>query len=142
MRESIPAPLYLSLSGPAAVREATEAARLFAESAAIDPDDVSRVVIVVEELVANLYDHGGLQSGDEFAIQISLTDTEVTVVLFDPGRPFDPRVARLDEETPQRGGGAGLKLVRIWASHLDYEAGEDLNRLTLRLPRRASRKRE
>ena len=54
----------------------------------------------------------------------------------DPGKPFDPESEMRDREIPARGGGAGLKLVRAWASQIDYQTSEGLNRLSVRLPLR------
>ena len=133
-RESIPAPLRLSLNGPAAVHDATAAARRFAAGAGIDPDDASRLAIIVEELVTNLYDHGGLSSEATFDLELSLEDAEIFLAITDPATPFDPRSADIDGGLPARGGGAGLKLVRAWATAIDYSREAGLNRLTLRLP--------
>ena len=134
-RESIPEPLRLSLSGPTAAHDATLAVRDFGVGAAMDESDVSRLAIVVEELVTNLYDHGGLKLDDIFTIELSITGDEVSLVLVDPGEPFDPRSAGFDRTIPQRGGGAGLKLVRTWATSIEYEIRDGLNRLSVRLPR-------
>ena len=98
--------------------------------------EASRLAIVVEELVTNLYDHGGLNDDAIFTIELSLTATDLSLVLVDPGMPFDPFSAKLSRSAPARGGGAGLKLVRSWAGEMDYEHMAGLNRLRLRLPRR------
>jgi hypothetical protein len=37
-------------------------------------------------------------------------------------------------ETPDRGGGAGIGLVRAWAQFVDYRITEQGNRLELLLP--------
>lgn len=101
----------------------------------MDEAEASRLVIIVEELVTNLYDHGGLNTEAVVMIELSLTATDVGMVLTDSGRPFDPSFARLDRPVPARGGGAGLKLVRAWAIHTDYETAEGFNRLEVRLAR-------
>lgn len=134
-RESIPAPLRLSLSGPAAVHDATAAAREFAATADLDKGDATRLAIVVEELVTNLYDHAGLNDGDVFDIELAATGSEISLVVSDEGRSFDPRSARSDDTIPSRGGGAGLRLVRAWASKIDYQSTDGLNRLSVLLPR-------
>ena len=96
---------------------------------------MARLAVVVEELVTNLHEHGGVKAEDQFSIAMRLTASEIELVLVDSGNAFDPRVADLGAAVPDRGGGAGLKLVRAWASDIDYstEAGE--NRLAVRLPR-------
>jgi serine/threonine-protein kinase RsbW len=99
--------------------------------------EASRLAIVVEELVTNLYDHGGLNDEAVFTIELSLTTSDLSLVLADPGEPFDPFPAKFDRPVSARGGGAGLNLVREWASQMDYESTAELNRLRLRLPRRS-----
>ena len=76
---------------------------------------------------------GGVGAGDAITLELSCTDTGIDLVLVDPGKPFDLRTAALDGALPRRGGGAGLKLIRAWASHVDYRTSDGLNRLTLRL---------
>ena len=134
-RESIPEPLRLSLSGETVVHDATLAARDFGVGAAMDDSDVARLAIVVEELVTNLYDHGGLKFDDMFTIELSITGDAVSLVIVDPGKPFDPSLHQLDRTIPSRGGGAGLKLVRTWATSVEYGMQGGLNRLSVRLPR-------
>ena len=110
--------------------------RHFAANAAMIDAEASRLAIVVEELVTNLYDHGGLDDEAIFTIELSLTVTDLSLVLVDPGKPFDPFSAKPSRPAPARGGGAGLNLVRTWADEMDYEHTAGLNRLRLRLPRR------
>jgi serine/threonine-protein kinase RsbW len=138
-RESIPAPLRLAVSGPSAIHDATEAARKFAKAAGIDGADRSRLAIIVEELVTNLYDHGGLGAEDVFEIELSATTSDIGVIITDRGWAFDPRTAPLGLKIPSSGAGAGLRLVREWATHADYERSAGQNRLALVLPRSAGR---
>ena len=135
--ESNPGSLGLRLSGPTAVHDATVAARRFAESAEIDERDASRLAVVVEELVINLYEHGGLTNEDEFELELSATADAISLLLLAPGDEFDPGRAQQDIGIPERGGGAGLNLVRAWADRIDYQREEGRNRLAVLLPRRA-----
>ena len=134
-RESNPARLRLTLSGAAAIHQAVQAAREFAERAELDKVQASRLAIIVEELVANLYDHGGLEREASFTIELGLTAKDLNLVLTDCGMPFDASSAKLDRALPERGGGAGLKLVRAWATETAYGTENGVNRLELRLPR-------
>ena len=133
-RESNPVNLRVSLVGPGALHDAVAGARSFAERAGIDGPEASRLAIVVEELVTNLYDHGGLTNDDEFSIELVLNRVDVSVTVTDPGRPFDARRVGDDAELPERGGGAGLRLVRSWASTIDYRRIDGRNRLVVWLP--------
>lgn len=133
-RESIPDPLRIAISGHSAIHIATQAARDFAKSAGIEGVDASRLAIVVEELATNLYDHGGLGSDDIFEIELSTTAAEVSIIIIDCGKPFDPGSSGRST-VPARGGGAGLRLLRDWASHTEYVTSASQNRLSVILPR-------
>jgi len=133
-RESIPAPLRLSLSGPTAVHDAVVAASTFAERAGLAGASASRLAIVVEELAMNLYDHGGLGADDAFDLELSSSRAEVRLVLIAPGPEFDPRQSISREFSSSRGGGAGLDLVRTWSRLLEHDYVEGRNRLALALP--------
>ena len=135
MSESIHDPLRRSLSGPAAIHEAVAASRSFAATFEIPEADAARLAIIVEELVTNLYDHGGLGPDDTFEIELSATAIDIRLVLLDSGKPFHPLAAARDRKTPARGGGAGLKLVRAWATSADYRSIDGVNRLAVSLPR-------
>ncbi len=116
-----------------AVHDATAAAREFARSGGLDDDKISRLAVVVEELVMNLYDHGEVSTEDEISVELTLTEVDLKLVITDPGRPFDPGTAD-NGDLPQRGGGAGLKLVRAWASHIRYQSADGLNQMVVHLP--------
>jgi serine/threonine-protein kinase RsbW len=133
-RESNPVNLRARLSGSSAVHDALVAVRSFADRAGIDGSEGSRLAIVVEELVTNLYDHGGLTDADEVEVELVLNRADVSVTITDPGRPFDARRIEDDARLPDRGGGAGLRLVRSWASTIDYRHIDGRNRLTVWLP--------
>ena len=78
------------------MHEATRAVRDFARVAEINEDDASRLSIIVEELVTNLYDHGGLNAEDVFDLELSTSDTEINLVLIIEGG----RLIRALFETP------------------------------------------
>ena len=124
------------LSGTNAVHDATRAAQMFSRDAKLDERDRTRLSVIVEELVTNLYEHGGVTAAQSVELELLSTNEGVTLVLIDPGQAFDPLAAGADGDVmPERGGGAGLKLVRAWARNIDYRVLEGRNRLTLLLPR-------
>jgi anti-sigma regulatory factor (Ser/Thr protein kinase) len=133
-RESIPAPLRLRLSEPKAVHDAVVAAGSFAKRAGIDGATASRLAIVVEELVINLYDHGGLRADDAFELELSSNGTEVRFALSAPGPEFDPWRPASGRNLGSSGAGAGVKLVKAWSSHLEHDYADGQNRLALTLP--------
>jgi serine/threonine-protein kinase RsbW len=137
-RESHPQGTW-RLRGRSAVADATLAARTFSFDEGLADDDLARLCIIVEELVANLFDHGGLTDLDPIGLSLASTPQGVRLVLVDPGTPFDPRIVDPRQKRPVRGGGAGIDLVRSWAQFVDYGMHEDGNRLELLIPCRPAR---
>ncbi|WP_235536285.1 MULTISPECIES: ATP-binding protein [unclassified Sphingomonas] len=112
-----------------------EAARLFGVDARLGAGDAARLAIVVEELVANLVEHGGAAAIG--AIELSLAweaGGPISLVLVDGGIAFDPRGADAGAAIPERGGGAGLNLVRAWATIVEYRSDGDRNRTEVSIP--------
>lgn len=128
----------MSLSGQTAVHEAVLSTRDFADRAAMDQAEASRLAVIVEELVTNLYEHGGLDERAVFTIDLCLTAEDLSIVLTDPGRSFDPSLDQFDLPVPETGGGTGLKLVRAWAIETGYKTKRGVNQFKVRLPRQAS----
>ncbi len=119
----------------AAVGAACEVARDFAAEAGLGDDIAARLCIIVEELVVNLVEHAGLGAPDQLIMELGWDGRDVTMVLTDPGPPFDPRTAAPPGELPpERGGGAGLAMVQAWAHIESYVRYGGINRLMLRLP--------
>lgn len=116
--------------------EAIKAARAFGGSCRLAEEDLARLCIIVEELVANLYDHGGLTDRDEVELSLVAEQAQIRVTIVDCGMPFDPRMAPSFVQ-PERGGGAGLALVRAWAESMSYEVTGAGNRLELLMPLRS-----
>lgn len=121
--------------GPNAVSEGLAAARAFVAAGDLgDYDDV--IAIIVEELLFNLVDHGDAPAGDPIVLGFRNSPDGVRLSLESGGTPFDPRGAQADRPVPDRGGGAGLALVRAWSR---IEASESIggrNRLRLLIPPR------
>jgi serine/threonine-protein kinase RsbW len=133
-RESYPESMTCLLQGPLAVGDAVAAARGFAETCELASQDIARLCIVVEELIANLYDHGGLTDADQVELRLAAEPDGIRISIADHGTPFDPRTVPPNPERPDRGGGAGIELVRAWARILSYEVTSEGNRIELLLP--------
>jgi serine/threonine-protein kinase RsbW len=131
--------LNINLSLPAdtsAVAHAVAATRDFAQAIALAAGPSGRLAIIVEELVANLVDHTVLTPADRIELALVHEGGVVHLVLTDPAAPFDPRLAPMVADLPtERGGGAGLALVRAFAESIDYQRRNGRNRLELRLSR-------
>jgi serine/threonine-protein kinase RsbW len=133
-RESKPGQYNCQVSGVGAVSDATTAARAFAIEQGVAGRDVSRLCVILEELVTNLYEHGGVTRSDCVSLTLSTLPGGIKIVLADPGEPFDPRTARSTKRRPARGGGAGINIVRAWTRFLDYSVQPGQNRLELLMP--------
>ncbi len=121
-------------AGPDAVTQASTAARAFGEAQWLTEDETARLCIILEEVVANLYDHGGVRHDDEVTLTLESEPRGVVATIVDPGRPFDPRQARPKADRPDRGGGVGIDIIRSWAVITSYEATDEGNRLELLMP--------
>jgi anti-sigma regulatory factor (Ser/Thr protein kinase) len=100
----------------------------------LDADTQARAAVIVEELLANLFDHGGLGPAGVIRLEFDRGADSLRLQLCDTGRTFDSRRAPARSAVPERGGGAGLRIVRNWAEILSYEPGPPFNRLLLRIP--------
>jgi anti-sigma regulatory factor (Ser/Thr protein kinase) len=133
-RESGPGVLSCTLRGSEAVTEGSTAARTFGEAEWLSEDELARLCIIIEELLANLYDHGGVSAEHDVELNLASEPGGIRITLFDPGTRFDPRSAPRPPEEPERGGGAGIDIVRAWAEFVDYRATDAGNRLELLFP--------
>ena len=114
--------------------DAVDAARAFGESQWLGDDEQARLCVVVEELVANLFDHGGLTGQDEVVLEFAVDPDGIRVSIADSGAPFDPWSAPRKSDAIERGGGVGIDIVRAWAQFIGYGPTPDGNRLEFLLP--------
>lgn len=121
-------------NGADAVHRMVEATLRFIDRHKLAAGNAARLAIVVEELVTNLVEHGGI--GEDGLVELALERKAglVRIVLSDTGPAFDPREAGANEEIPERGGGAGIDLVRAWTEIVDYGPHAGRNRLRLDMP--------
>ena len=105
----------------------------FAAQCALDSGHAARLAIMIEELVTNLVEHGGI--GEHGVIELALTREGgvIAIALSDTGVAFDLRASESDDVIPDRGGGAGIDLVRAWADIVDYQSSDGENRLILKM---------
>lgn len=112
--ESNRAELSISVGGGHAIRDAAEAARAFGLARNLAKPELARLCIVVEELTANLYDHGGVTEQDRLHLRFAEDARGILVSIVAPGKPFDPwSTAPIAEN--RSGGGAGINLIRAWS---------------------------
>lgn len=127
-------PVTLRFAPPLVLREVLAQAIEACRGLHLQPPDEGRLAIVIEELLANSFEHGGLGADGKLEIALERGPGAVQVTICDNGQAFDPLSAPQCGKVPERGGGAGLTIVRRWADILSYEPGPPLNRLTLALP--------
>ena len=113
---------------------ALAAVRSFVARAGLDRDPAERLAIVVEEWVANVVEHGGPPGESRIGLRLASAGGVVRITVTDLGQAFDPRCAVLEAPNLERGGGAGLELMRAWSRVSAYGRRAGRNRLVLELP--------
>ncbi len=108
-------------------------AQAFSEDRGLESGHAARLAIIIEELVFNLVDHGNIGEDGQIELVLSHEDGVVGIALSDPGIAFDLRESESEEEIPERGGGAGIDLVRAWAEVVNYDTNGGRNRLLLKM---------
>lgn len=109
----------------------------FAGSAGISDKDLFALQIVVEELVTNVIDYGGVPAGEHAVrVELSVDGGELSVRLTDRGREYnpltreDPDVTLPAEERPI--GGLGVHFCKKLTDVQEYRRVDGCNVLTLR----------
>ena len=109
----------------------------FAQKAGLSDKDLFALQIIVEELVTNVIDYGGVPAG-EHAVRVDLSaqDGELVVHLVDRGKEYnpllreDPDVTLPAEQRPI--GGLGVHFCKKLTEAQEYERRDGCNVLTLR----------
>lgn len=130
-RESSQERLRIDVSGPTALGDAVAWARRYALDQGLGPRDLPRLAIIIEELITNLCEHGVCVPEREIGLELARLDSTVELVIEDNGAPFDPRSASSQKDVPERGGGAGLRMVAAWSEIVGYHSNAGRNRLEL-----------
>jgi anti-sigma regulatory factor (Ser/Thr protein kinase) len=64
-------------------------------------------------------------------LRLERADGRARLAVSDAGAAFDPRAPSFEGPNLERGGGAGLELVRAWAELADYRRRRGRNRVVL-----------
>jgi anti-sigma regulatory factor (Ser/Thr protein kinase) len=124
---------------PEEVMRAVEALQEFGESRQLPPKVLFGLTLALEECGSNVVNHGLLRDPDKtFRVSFEHRADGITLVLRDPGPPFDPTLKpagqpeAADDDPP---GGWGIFLVRRYTDEISYarEEGENVLRLIKRL---------
>lgn len=113
--------------------------RAFLAQHAVHADTVYVADLLLEEVLSNVVRHAGAH-GTTIGLGVCVDAEAVELLVRDRGDAFDPTTAPLAEpgeaRADGRSGGFGLRLVRQFASRLDYERVDGENRLCVRIARR------
>ena len=109
----------------------------FAQGAGLSDKDLFALQIIVEELVTNVIDYGGVPAG-EHAVRVDLSaeDGELLIRITDRGAEYnpllreDPDVTLPAEQRPI--GGLGVHVCKKLTDAQEYERRDGCNALTLR----------
>ena len=109
----------------------------FAQKSGLSDKDLFALQIVVEELVTNVIDYGGVPAGEHAAtVDLAVQDGVLSVVITDRGEEYnpllreDPDVTLPAEERPI--GGLGVHFCKKLTETQEYEHRDGCNVLTLR----------
>ena len=109
----------------------------FAQKAGLSDKDLFALQIIVEELVTNVIDYGGVPAGEHAVrVELSAQDGELVVHLVDRGKEYnpllreDPDVTLPAEQRPI--GGLGVHFCKKLTEAQEYERRDGCNVLILR----------
>jgi anti-sigma regulatory factor (Ser/Thr protein kinase) len=115
-----------------AVAAALIVTRRFAEAQRLPADTADRLVVIVEEWLANIVEHGRPRPDSLIGLRLERAGDGVRATVTDAGIAFDPRAAEDMGPNLERGGGGGLALIQSWAEIESYRRRGGRNRLVLR----------
>lgn len=133
----MPAPaLEVSLPATATgIGEMLDRLEAFSEAAGLPPDLASRLMLVCEELAANIAEHGAPAGARVIALALRQDGAVLRLTMEDDGPDFDPLSIAppvLDTSLEERAvGGLGLHFVRTLASDVRHTRLAARNRLSL-----------
>lgn len=109
----------------------------FAAKAGLSDKELFALQIIVEELVTNVIDYGGVPSGEHAVrVELSAADGELVICLVDRGKEYnpllreDPDVTLPAEKRPI--GGLGVHFCKKLTDAQEYERRDGCNVLTFR----------
>ena len=109
----------------------------FAQKSGLSDKDLFALQIIVEELVTNVIDYGGVPAGEHAAtVDLAVQDGVMSIVITDRGKEYnpllreDPDVTLSAEERPI--GGLGVHFCKKLTETQDYVRRDGCNVLTLR----------
>jgi len=119
------------------IERVVEFAERFGEEHQFPAELVMTMHLVLDELVANIINHGYDDTAEhQIHVTLGADGSELTIRVEDDGRPFDPlQVPPPDLDLPLEErpvGGLGIHLVRSVMDAVEYQRHGDRNILTMR----------
>lgn len=105
----------------------------FARDAGFGDEASWKVIMMVEEWLQNVVEHGAPAAHTRIALRLEQLPGLVRVTISDAGLAFDPRPVEFHGPNADRGGGAGLAMIKAW-SQLGYSRRAGRNRLVMEVP--------
>ncbi|HSM72342.1 MAG TPA: ATP-binding protein [Anaerolineales bacterium] len=112
-----------------------------AQSGGFNDKDIYNIQLATDEAASNIIEHAyeGVSDG-LLEVSCGMEDDNITVILVDHGKPFDPSdvpMPNLKADLSERQiGGLGLYLMRKLMDDVEYVSDPQKNRNTLKLTKR------
>ncbi|HLU49618.1 MAG TPA: ATP-binding protein [Planctomycetota bacterium] len=118
--------------------EIRSAVRALCKHHGVSPKTTRRIVLAIDEAVANVMEHSGASADSRIDVLVDLGPSVIVASIRDRGRRFDPTGLRKTlPDACRRTRGFGLHLIRLVTDHMEYQRTDDgTNVLTLRVESR------
>lgn len=124
---------FAYLIQPDAIERSKTDLEKFFISAEISPQNIAKLLIVVDEVVSNIVYHGTSEKG-ALTISADIRRNELTLVFTDNSHKFNPLIQKepdISKPTKERDvGGLGILIVKKIADSLSYKYKDECNVLT------------
>ncbi len=114
--------------------EAIDFTRAFVSSAGMSGKVTVKALIIVEELVSNVFRHRQPAQDVHLTLSLDAENDEVRIELDDDSVAFDASLeGAFSGPDPDHGGSVGLAIVRAWSEGMSYARNEGRNTLALKV---------
>jgi anti-sigma regulatory factor (Ser/Thr protein kinase) len=104
----------------------------FLAQSSLDQQSGTKLIIIVEELVANVLRHGGKANDLTLHLKLGASDAGMLLEIEDDGPAFDPTTDfTFTGPDVAEGGSVGLEIVRSWGCEISYFRDDRRNRFCL-----------
>ncbi|MBN2452982.1 MAG: SpoIIE family protein phosphatase [Candidatus Omnitrophica bacterium] len=119
------------------IRRLKESVRIFAESGKWPEEIISKIILALEEILANIQKYAYADKAEHrITVILAYGDSNFTAKVIDDGRPFNPlEIGQPDTSAPietRNEGGLGIFLARNIMDSMEYHRENDKNILSLK----------